>query len=300
MAARFAHAYPLSTSKGVLSGVVYGLFGFIRRFLVRSRYKYNRICFVFDSRPKFRYDIYPEYKQQRKIDRAKSEEQQNFYEIYIEQLGYLKEILKGLNIIAVELKDYEADDAVYKIQKELQGEEFVLYSNDKDYIQMVGGKSVVAAPNFQAVNERYIEIRPKKYLLQRLMIGDTSDSIKGVMGIGEKRAAEIVELVGESRFSLFMRNLKKSGKWYEKLWDNKEILKRNYELMSLSYAYRRHTHDKKLLYVKSRFSISAFNDICKRFELRVYAMESDIFQRLLINLKGDLPGKNFRAVESIT
>ena len=300
MAARFAYAHTLFTSDGIPSGVIFGLLNYLRRILVSSRYKYKQICFVFDSYPKFRHLVYPEYKAQRKEKRDVDETAEAYYEMYREQLEYLKVILSNLNIIPIILPEYEVDDVVYKMCRELKEENIVIYSSDKDFTQIIQrGRVVLARPNHRTSFESYIKERPRYYVLKRLMEGDSSDNIKGVAGIGEKRAQEVVDLIGKTRFKDFINNLDQAGKWSDKLKENEDILKRNYKLMVLAYAYKHLTKKLKPLYVKSRFSITALKGVIDKFELKSLYEDTSVFQKILLPLDGVLPEKYFKAVDSI-
>lgn len=300
MAARFAHSYDLMTSDNLLSGVVYGVFEFLLRFMPSRKHRIHRVVFAFDSYPKFRYDMYPEYKGKRKETRAKSRDAEEYYADYQEQLEYLKVVLPKINCIPLLLPDFEADDAVYKIIKSMPDEEFLIYSSDRDFIQMVNPRVTMAKPRHRKSFETYIDKKPRYYLIRRALIGDTSDSIKGVPQIGEKRADEIVEAVGESKISKFLNNIDRAGKYADRLREHKGIIYRNFKLMSLSYAYKKFTVGLRCVYIKSRFSPVGFRDTCKRFELRSASLDSENYERLLTPLIGDLPDtSDFRPVRTL-
>ena len=300
MAARFSHSHQLITGDGKLSGVVFGVMRFLLRFLNRSKYKYHRVIFTFDSYPKFRHDMYSGYKAQRKIQRNKKEAVRVQFEMYREQVEYLKEVLPKLGVITAILPDFEADDLVYKIIKSLPDERFTLYSNDQDFVQMVSKRVVIAKPVHKRELETYIVEKPAHFIIKRALIGDTSDSIKGVNGIGKVRAQEIVDLVGESKLTKFIYNLHRAGKWADKLRENIAVIKLNFKLMSLSYAYKNHTKVAIARYVEPRFSEHGFLKTCHDYELASIMLDKKFYHKVLSVLDTDIPSAQFESVLSLT
>ena len=299
LAARYSHSHQLITSEGKLSGVVFGVMRFLLRFLNRSKYKYHRVIFAFDSYPKFRHEMYSGYKSQRKVNRKKKESVQIQFEMYRTQVEYLKEVLPKLGVITAILPEFEADDLVYKIIQALPNEQFTLYSNDQDFVQMVRKRVVVAKPVHKREIETYITEKPDYFIIKRALIGDVSDSIPGVMGIGEVRAQEIVDLVGESKLNSFIYNLHKVGKWEEKLRENIDVISLNFKLMSLSYAYKKFTNVINGAYVEPRFSELGFLKICKEYELSTVMLDKKFYQNVLSVLDTDIPSEQFETVLSL-
>jgi len=302
MCARFAHSYDLLTSTGKLSGVVYGVMLFLRRFLSSHR-EYDRVIFAFDSSvPKFRYKLCPEYKATRAAQRKKRKESELFYYSYMEQVEILKEVLPKLNVIVAVLPNFEADDAVYKLTREIKCDDgFALYSNDRDFLQMVSKKRriVVVKPVHHRPIDEFISTKPKYYLMQRALWGDVSDNIKGVSGIGEKRSNEIIKAIGESSLSKFFKNVDKCPKYRDKLIENETVIKNNYRVMSLKYAYDNYSGAAMGLYVKARFSPTGFIEICREYELKSMSLEGEIFERLLRVMEHSIPSDNFKKVKKL-
>lgn len=299
MSARFCHSYGLMTSTGELSGVVYGVMLFLRRFLGLHR-DYDRVIFVFDSNvPDFRFELCPEYKATRAKQRKKNKDQELFYYSYIEQVESLKDVLPRINVISTVLPHFEADDAVYKIITEMTDDEFSLYSNDRDFLQMISNRVTVVRPRHNRPTEEFVTEKPKYYLMQRALWGDTSDNIKGVPGIGEKRSTEIIQSIRKSSPKKFFKNLDKCPKYAEKLQEYEDLIRQNYRVMSLKYAYSNYSCNVKGEYVKPRFSPTGFIDICTKFELKSMSMDGDIFERLLGALIPTIPSIDFEKVKKL-
>ena len=157
-------------------------------------------CTLFDVREKtFRHKLYDGYKAKRK----------GMPEELAIQFPLLKEILDAMNLPRYELSGYEADDLIGTLAKKAEGEGFSVYilSGDKDDFQLIDDHTVVMMPvskagktttemyNAETLLARY-EVDPTAFVTLKAIMGDPSDNIPGVKGIGEKGAVDLVKRYG--------------------------------------------------------------------------------------------------------
>lgn len=182
----------LTTKDGIFTNGVYGFLNMYYK--VVDEYKPDNICVVFDrSAPTFRHEDYEAYKGHR--DKAPSELNSQF--------GILKDILNSLNVKFEELDGYEADDIAGTLAKKAQEENYdtILVTGDKDYLQLVDenikvlltkrGITDVDEYNEESVEEKY-ELKPVQLIDVKGLMGDPSDNIPGVPGVGEKTALKLI------------------------------------------------------------------------------------------------------------
>jgi DNA polymerase-1 len=185
---------PLVTSKGEVTSAIYGFMQSLLMLL--SRENPEHVAVVFDRpEPTFRHQMYPEYKQTR--DKMPDE--------LVGQLPRLREVLEASNIPILELPGYEADDIMgtLALKAREKGLEVVLYTGDKDMMQLVqpgirilqskkGEEKVLdeagVAESFGVAPDKVIEVLG--------LMGDTSDNVPGVPGVGPKTAIELVKKYG--------------------------------------------------------------------------------------------------------
>lgn len=192
---RAYHALPhLQTTQGVNTNAVYG---FVRMALnLIEDMKADYIAAIYDSpTPVVRKEIYPDYKANRKPAP----------EDLLEQIPLVKEALKALNIVTIEYPGAEADDIIASYvrlarQKDL---EVIIISSDKDLMQLVSSEHRVSM--YDSVKKMYIKepevlakfgVEPKDVRYAQALIGDSSDNIPGVKGLGVVGAAKLVQEYG--------------------------------------------------------------------------------------------------------
>ncbi len=194
---RAFHALPpLRTSKGVHTNAVYGFINMLFRILQEEKPDY--ITVAFDKKgPTFRHTEYAAYK----ATRPKTAEE------LIGQFDLLKNILDALRIKFFEVDGFEADDILGTLSK--KGEEAgvfsVIVTGDKDALQLVSpntsvmltkkGISELEIYDTAKVKERY-GISPELIADMKGLMGDKSDNIPGVPGIGEKTAIKLIKEFG--------------------------------------------------------------------------------------------------------
>ena len=183
---------PLSNSKGLPTNAVYGFVNMLRKLIKEKQPEY--IGVAFDSRgPVFRHELYKEYKANRPP----------MPEDLAPQIPYIHSLIKGFNIPLLEEERYEADDIIASLAVQLsaKGHEVVIVSGDKDLLQLVAEKVVMWDPmKDQRMTPETVEKKYGVTIAQLLdyfaLIGDSSDNVPGVPGIGPKTAAKLISEYG--------------------------------------------------------------------------------------------------------
>jgi DNA polymerase-1 len=184
---------PLSNAAGQFTNAVYGFTQMLLKVLEDE--KPTHIAVAFDAGKKtFRHDIYKEYKGTRQ--KTPSE--------LSEQFPLVKDLLKAFNIPVLELVNYEADDIIGTLSKaaDAAGLDTLVVSGDKDLLQLVSdrvhtvltrkGITEVEHYDIDKVRERY-GLTPHQIIDLKGLMGDNSDNIPGVPGVGEKTAIKLLQ-----------------------------------------------------------------------------------------------------------
>lgn len=179
---------PLNRSDGTPVGAVYGFTNMLIKLL--ASLDVSHIAVVFDSGSKtFRNDIYPNYK----ANRPPCPEDLK------PQFPIIREVAEALNIAILEKVGFEADDLIATMAKLASKKDFevVVVSSDKDLMQLVDDQvmmyDALKNKNIGAdqVREKFL-VNPNQVLEVLSLMGDTSDNVPGVKGIGPKTAAELI------------------------------------------------------------------------------------------------------------
>ena len=186
----------LTTPDGRPTGATYGFTMTLRRILEQERPE--RIAVAFDPPgPTFRHEQFADYKATR----------ERMPEDLVSQLDDMREIVRAHGIPIFERPGYEADDVIGTLarQAEAEGEEVMLVTGDKDLMQLISDRVQlynVFKPKVELVIEGYEAVEAKfgttpEHVIDVLAImGDSSDNIPGVKGIGEKGAAKLIQQFG--------------------------------------------------------------------------------------------------------
>jgi DNA polymerase-1 len=183
---------PLRTSKGIPTGAVFGFVNSLLRILKDEKPDY--IAVVFDSgKPTFRHEIYTEYKATR----------EKMPEDLREQIPYIFKTVEAFNIPLLIKDRYEADDimATLAVQAEKQSFKTFLVTNDKDFMQLVCEDIVMYKPAGRTGEAEIVDIdaviakfgvKPSRIIDLLSLMGDTSDNVPGIPGVGEKTAVKLL------------------------------------------------------------------------------------------------------------
>ena len=198
IAYRAFYALPqtIATSAGTMTNAVLGFTSMILKLLEEQ--KPDIIICAFDSKgPTFRHELFEEYKATRK----------KMPDELIVQMPLIKEVLESLNITVLAMEGFEADDIIATLTGSMSGntEEIIIVSCDKDILQLVSDNVKVMALKQGITNTvlydeaQVIEkfgVKPDKIKELLALMGDSSDNIPGVSGIGPKTALELIMQFG--------------------------------------------------------------------------------------------------------
>ena len=187
---------PLTTKDGFFTHAIYGFIMILEK-LQKDFLPLDGLCVCFDMRaPTFRHQAFEAYKAQRK----------GMPEELAMQMPLLKDVLDAMNIARFECKGWEADDLIGTIARinETAGHETVIVTGDKDSLQLVTEKTSVALVSTAKgqtttkliTPQRFAEdygFPPKGIIDLKGLMGDASDNIPGVAGVGEKTAMDLVQ-----------------------------------------------------------------------------------------------------------
>lgn len=181
----------LSNKKGIFTNGIYGFLNMLDK--IKSDYDPKYICVVFDRKEKtFRKDIYDDYKGNR----------MKFPDELSVQFPILKDILTKMGIKVLDKAGFEADDIAGTLTMiDDKNVKKVLITGDKDYLQLIKddtdviitkrGVSEFDTYNIEKMNEVY-GLSPDEFIDLKALMGDQSDNIPGIYGIGEKTALKIL------------------------------------------------------------------------------------------------------------
>ncbi|GJM78621.1 hypothetical protein HMSSN139_11170 [Paenibacillus sp. HMSSN-139] len=187
---------PLTNSSGLHTNAVYGFTNMLLRLIQEERPTHMLVAFD-AGKVTFRHEGYQEYKGGR--DKTPPE--------LSEQFPLMRELLESFGIAWFELAGYEADDIIGTLSKRAEeaGQEVLVVTGDKDMLQVVSdrvkvaltrkGVSEVEPYDPQQIEEKY-GLKPLQIIDLKGLMGDTSDNIPGVPGIGEKTALKLLHQFG--------------------------------------------------------------------------------------------------------
>lgn len=183
---------PLSTSKGLPTNALYGFTRMLLKLIKDERP--DKLAVVFDTiEPTFRDELFEDYKANR------TEPPMDL----VPQFAYFGPLVEAFNIKQIAMPGFEADDVIGTIAKKgaEDGYEVVIVTSDKDFMQLVSDNVSL----FDTMKERRIDaeevkkkfgVEPERVIDVMSLIGDSSDNIPGVRGIGDKTAAGLIRQYG--------------------------------------------------------------------------------------------------------
>ena len=258
----------LTNSEGRHTGAVYGFLNILLRILEEENPDYLTVAFDLHE-PTFRHKLYDAYKGTRK---AMPEELR-------EQVPLMKEMLTAMGIKIVSMPGYEADDLLGTLAKrsEKLGMDVTILSGDRDLLQLATekvmirlpktskGKTVIEDFHAQQVKEKY-QVTPPQIIELKALMGDASDNIPGIPGVGEKTATKMIVEFG---------SIENAYAHLEEVKPNKarESLRAHYDLASLSKTLATIDTDSPLEYsyeearVGELYTPEAYQ-LCKKLEFK--------------------------------
>jgi DNA polymerase-1 len=190
---------PLRTSRGENTSAVWGVANFLQRLFAEQHP--THVAWVHDCGTSFRSEVYEDYKATReKLD----EEMQEDFDRSVERIGAL---LNAYRVSLVEVEGYEADDVIGTLANRAveQGFAVVIVSGDKDFYQLISPNVSLLNPGRRgpaAVEEQWVDasnarermgVAPERVVDYLALVGDSSDNVPGVRGVGAKTARQLIE-----------------------------------------------------------------------------------------------------------
>ncbi len=213
---------PLTTKDGMHTNAIYGMVNIIGKHLKAVAPDYAAVAFDLKA-PTFRHKMYADYKAGR---RATPEE-------LLMQFAPAKEILRAMGLTVVEKEGYEADDIIGTLANAAakEGHSAFVLTGDRDSLQLIGDNvTVLLCTNSETINFDRAEfvnhygVEPSQFVDVKAIMGDKSDNIPGVAGIGEKGALKLISDFGslENIYSELDATDKISEKQKDKLRTDRE------------------------------------------------------------------------------
>jgi DNA polymerase-1 len=198
LAYRAFHALPedMRTSQGELTNAVFGFTSMLLNVLREE--KPTHIAVTFDKGRTFRHEVYPDYK----AHRAKMPDEMR------SQMARVRQVVETLGILIFEQESYEADDLLGTLARQAgeQGADTLIVTGDMDLLQLVDEHTRVLTSRWrfsdtviydvEGVKRRYEGLTPAQLVDLKAMMGDKSDNIPGVRGVGEKTAVKLLQQYG--------------------------------------------------------------------------------------------------------
>ncbi len=215
----------MTTSKGEHTNAVLGFINIMFKILEEEKPDYLAVAFD-THHPTFRHEMFTDYKGTRK----------GMPEELHAQVPLMKEVLKAMKIAILEKPGYEADDILGTLatRAEAAGDQVSVISGDRDLLQLASDKIKIRIPKTKRTGteiEDYLaqdvyntyHVTPKQFIDMKGLMGDTSDNIPGVPGVGEKTAAKLIETY-QSMENIYEHLEEMSpGKVTNSLRENKEL-----------------------------------------------------------------------------
>ena len=188
----------LTNSEGMHTNAVYGFLNILFHVLDEEQPDYLAVAFDLKA-PTFRHKLYADYKGTRK----------GMPQELSEQVPLIREMLNAMRVPLLMLEGYEADDLIgtISLKAEQQGMQVSILSGDRDLLQLASetvcvripktkqGRTEVEDYHAQDVLERYL-VTPAQIIELKALMGDSSDNIPGIPGVGEKTAQKIIAQFG--------------------------------------------------------------------------------------------------------
>ena len=228
------------TSEGIHTNAIFGFLNIY--YMIIDKFNPDYVSVAFDLKaPTFRHKMYDEYKGTRKgmPDELK------------EQVPIIKDVLRAMNIHIFELEGYEADDilgTIASLNEKNTKEDIFTYilTGDRDSYQLISDKTSIIFPSSKMGKTDYTvytpqllkeekNIEPYQVVDIKSLMGDSSDNIPGVKGIGEKTAYSLIEKYTTlDNIYANIDNLDASAKIIEKLKNDEKMARLSYTLATIN------------------------------------------------------------------
>ena len=258
----------LTTKDGKYTNAVYGFLAILFKLLDDIQPQYMAVAFDLKA-PTARHKMYEGYKANR----------HGMPDELAEQMPIIKEVLRAMNIDIIEMEGYEADDLLGTVARrsEAKGMDVTILSGDRDLLQLatdkvlirlpktVRGKTTIENYHTAEVLEKY-QVTPPQIIELKALMGDSSDNIPGIPGVGEKTATKMIVQFG---------SIENAHEHLEEVKPNKakESLREHYDMAQLSKELATINTDSPLEFsyekakVENPYTPEAY-ELCKRLEFK--------------------------------
>lgn len=243
---RYSCALPTLDLDGNPVGGIYGTLHALKRICELT--KPNSVVVVFDGEGGSlkRREIYKEYKNRSKPMKVKTnyldpkDAEQNLHF----QFGKLLELLECLPVHIIRLKNVEADDVIGYLCGHFPNDQKVVMSGDKDFYQLLNDKTIIYCPSKKILKTKLdciteFGIHPNNFGIAKALVGDKSDNIKGVPGLGFKTLIKLFPILKNSQlidlaqlFNLCTEKVNETPK-FQAILDNRDLIMVNLRLVQL-------------------------------------------------------------------
>lgn len=255
----------------------------IKKVLDQFGNRFNRTAVLWDTKAKWRYDLYPQYKGKR----DDSPEKKASRDAYRAQVPEIRKALSLLGLDQVVARDEEADDlAAAIVHNRKPGQQILLVTGDRDWLQLVSDDVSWYDPREEGLLITASDFHTKtgfsnvvQFSQAKAILGDSSDNITGVDGLGEKAVSHLFNLFGG--VPRFIQAAQSLGREFEKedlpselsrfrkklnafaFGDQMNVFKRNMQLMNLLSKRHRSTEIlDKIVKLSTTLDEDAFIEFC--------------------------------------
>ena len=258
----------LTNSDGLHTNAVYGFLNIMFKILDEEKPDYFAVAFDLKA-PTFRHKMYEQYKGTRKP----------MQEELRQQVPVIKEMLEAMQVPLMMLEGYEADDLLGTVAKkaEADGLEAVVVSGDRDLLQLATDHIMIRIPktkkggteieNYRTVDviEKY-QVTPIQIIELKALMGDSSDNIPGIPGVGEKTATKLVVEYGCIENAYAHVEEIKPNKARESLRDHYDMAQMSKELATIN-IHSPFELDMEKARMTDLYTKEAF-ELCKKLEFK--------------------------------
>jgi 5'-3' exonuclease len=255
----------------------------ITKFLLRMHREYPSSCgaVVFDrGKPAFRMKLAPDYKANRPPmpDELRS------------QLDTIEEMIEAFGWPKFGDKDFEADDVIAAIASDIETAEFRIISADKDLAQLISPRVQMLVPGKKGAfelrgPEEVIEkfmVTPEQIVDYLSLIGDSSDNIPGVAGIGPKTAATLMAQAGSIKAMLEHPEKIEKEKLRLKVIESADLLRKNIKLVTLNTNIPDRPWLKEQAMIRREPDWDKIHELCETLELKSIVKEIETLRPAVV------------------
>ena len=286
---------PLITSDGRHTSAIYGFMNFLFKLLREENPDY--ISIVLDCKePTFRHEIYTEYKATR----------EKMPDELVEQIGPLYSVIESTNIPMIKLPGYEADDIIGTLAKKAEKSNLLTYivTGDKDMMQLVNDMTFIYTPgnrfkpttiyDSEKVKEKW-GLGPDGIIDLLALMGDSSDNIPGIDGVGPKTAVKILNEYKSIENAIENAQSIKNKRAREGMLNGKDLVFLSKELATIKCDVPITFHIEELI----RNKMDSKNLTLKFKDLELSSLMKNLDKSSEENIVYEKPKKNYKIIDNV-